>query len=304
MNHPTFFRRTAMIPLLVLALLLSALPCSAAETEVIGGDGSGIINLLLIGQDRREADDTARSDSIILCTFQPEKKQVVITSFLRDLYVPIPGYADNRLNAAYALGGMDLLKQTLEENFGLYIDGCIEVDFSRFAGIIDLLGGVTLELRQDEADVINQSVPGELTEGQVLLNGEQALAYSRIRKLDADGDFSRTDRQRKLLSALLDTWRDADLLSILSVIADILPLIDTDLSRREILLLAAKLFPLLEAPRIVSQQIPAKEEFTYSNIRDMEVLIADLDQARQFLRESLTVFVENDIEINASTGEK
>jgi len=291
MNCLTLFRHFLLIPVMILSLLCCALPCSAAESP-IGGEDSGLVNLLLIGQDRREGGDFARSDSIILCTFQPDSGKVIFTSFLRDLYVSIPGHDDNRLNAAYAFGGMTLLKETLEENFDLVIDGCIEVDFSRFAGIIDILGGVSMTLRQDEAEAVNDAVPGDLTEGSFLLTGEQALAYARIRNLDADGDFSRTDRQRRLLSALLERWKDANLLSILSVIADILPLISTDLSSREILLLAAKLFPLLDNPSMVSHRIPAAGTYSCSTIRGMSVLTADMDSARKILRQTLLISPE------------
>lgn len=265
---------------------LSAAGKDTDDTVLIGGEDSGLINILLIGQDRRE-EARARSDSVILCTFHPESKRIIITSFLRDLYVPIPGYEGNRINAAYAFGGTPLLKQTIQDNFGILIDGCAEVDFSSFSQLIDILGGVTLELRQDEADSINQSVPGNLTEGTHLLNGSQALAYSRIRNLDSDGDFSRSSRQRKLLSSLLDSYRNADLLTILSVVVDALPMISTDLSKKQILVLAAKLFPLLDNPTVVSQRMPADGTFSYSTIRNMEVLTADLDSLKELLHESL-----------------
>ena len=271
-----------------LIFLLFPLSFSAAATDgqasMIGGEDSGLINILLVGQDRRDEKTPARADTIILCSFHPESKSVILTSFLRDLYVQIPGIGGNRLNAAYAWGGMELLKQTLLENLNIQIDGCIDVDFSQFAGIIDILGGVSLELRQDEADAINTSVEGTLREGFQVLNGQQALAYSRIRKLDTDGDFSRTERQRKLLTSLLDSYRDAGFLKILSAIADALPLISTDLSSKEVLQLAAKLFPLMDAPSIISQRIPADGTYTYSTIRGMEVLTADLEEShRQFL---------------------
>lgn len=260
---------------------------AADQSDLIGGEDSGLINILLIGQDRREEESRARSDSVILCTFRPESGSITITSFLRDLYVQIPGHDGDRMNAAYAYGGMPLLKQTLQENFGIYVDGCMEVDFSRFSQIIDLLGGVTMELRQDEAEAINEAVPGSLTAGTVHLTGEQALAYTRIRNLDADGDFSRTGRQRKLLAALLDSYRDAGILSILSVVADMLPMISTDLESKQILVLAARLFPLLDNPTVVSQRIPADGTYAYSTIRGMEVLTADMEQTRKLLRETL-----------------
>ena len=135
------------------------------NSDLIGGTGSGIVNILLIGQDRREGEETARSDSMILCTSPRKTGDVTMTSFLRDLYVPIPGHRSNRINAAYSEGGTALLDDTLRENFGLHIDGNIEVDFSQFAQIIDLLGGVELELRKDEAAEINKETGSSPTAG-------------------------------------------------------------------------------------------------------------------------------------------
>lgn len=272
-------------------LLIPAFPqaeaVSAPPTQIIGGEDSGLINLLLIGLDGREDNTPARADTIILCSLRPQTKTVTITSFLRDLYVEIPGQEGNRLNSAYAFGGMELLTQTMEDNFHLFIDGCIAVDFSCFSQIIDALGGVTLELRQDEADTINRVTDSDLKEGIQQLTGCEALAYSRIRNLDQDGDFSRTARQRKLLSSLLEEYRNASLLTTLSVVVDTLPLISTDLSKKEILLLAARSYPMLEQPVVVSQRIPEAGTYEYATIRKMEVLTADMDTIRKTLRNSL-----------------
>lgn len=274
-----------------LCLLLIILPVNVFAREDSNplpiGAASEFIHLLLIGQDRREEDTAARADSIILCSFSPREGQIVITSFPRDLYVPIPGHDDNRLNAAYAFGGMTLLRQTMEENLCLQLDGCIEADFSRFPQIIDTLGGVSIELRQDEAEAINAATDSFLTEGISLLTGNQALAYSRIRNLDSDGDLSRTARQRRLISSLLDSYRSADLLTVLSVVVDMLPMVTTDLSKRQILVLAAKLFPLLDAPSMTSQRLPEDGSFSYDTIRGMAVITADMDALRSQLRQSL-----------------
>ena len=263
------------------------------DTVMIGGKNSDLVNILLIGQDRRENEAAARSDTMILCTFNKATKEVTMTSFLRDLYVPIPGYQDNRINAAYAFGGMPLLNETLKDNFGIHVDGNIEVDFTQFSQIIDLLGGVSMELRQDEADAINQAVPGNLTAGQQWLSGSQALAYARIRNLDADGDFSRTNRQRKLISALMESYRGADMGAVLSLVMEALPMISTDMSKMTMLRYAAELFPLLAGADISSQQIPADGAYTNQTIQDMSVLGADMEAARQLLYETLAVSKAN-----------
>ena len=258
-----------------------------AESELIGGTGSGIVNILLIGQDRREGEETARSDSMILCTYHRKTGNVTMTSFLRDLYVPIPGHHNNRINAAYSEGGAALLDRTLRENFDLHIDGNVEVDFSQFSQIIDLLGGVQLELREDEAAEINKETGSGLSAGVQVLNGEQALTYARIRKLDADGDFSRTSRQRKLMNALLGSYRNIKWKDLLPLIDELLPLISTDMNYGRLVLLAMEILPKLSDAQITSQRIPADGTFTDEKIDGMLVLSADLEANRQLLRETL-----------------
>lgn len=253
----------------------------------IGGEGSDIVNILLIGQDRLPGETRARSDCMILCTFQKSEKKLIMTSFLRDTYVKIPGYRKNRLNAAYPAGGMPLLNKTLEENFGVRIDGNVEVDFNRFAEIVDLLGGVELELRQDEARLIGRETGTNLSQGIHRLSGDQALAYVRIRKLDADGDFSRTNRQRKLITALIDAYRDTGLLEALSILKKVLPKITTDMTETELLSHAVSLFPLLSGAEIVSQHIPAPGTYSSRMIDGMSVLVADLEANRKILSDTL-----------------
>ena len=277
------FRLSAF--LLAFCLLLPS-PAYAAETERIGGEGSGIVNLLLIGRDTQDGQN-GRSDSMILCTFNKADKTIILTSFLRDLYVPIPGHRSNRMNAAYAFGGAPLLQKTLERNFGLHIDGCIQADFSQFAQIIDLLGGVDITLRRDEAAHISQETGTVLTEGLQTLNGVQALSYSRIRKLDSQGDFGRTDRQRKVLQAIADQVRSASLPTLLSLTRQILPMISTDLSTAEILSYAVTFAPLLTGGTITSQHIPDPETCRYETIQGMSVLTADMSALRQTLKNTL-----------------
>lgn len=244
------------------------------------------VHILLIGQDRSEGEQRARSDSMILCSFFPSEKKLILTSFLRDLYVQIPGYQKDRINAAYAWGGAELLQKTLTENFGICVDGCIEADFAQFSKIIDAMGGICLELRQDEADAINAVVDSDLSEGMQELSGQQALAFVRIRKLDSDGDFSRTQRQRKVISAMLHRYRDVSPITAFSVLTKVVPMLSSDLDGEQILSTASQVIPVLSELRVVSQRIPAEGSYSYSRVRDMEVLIADLDAARKLLKES------------------
>ena len=246
---------------------------------------SRVVNILLIGQDRREGEEMARSDSMILCTLDRDADSLTMTSFLRDLYVPIPGHGSNRINAAYAYGGMNLLEQTIEENFGITVDGAIEVDFDQFSRIIDLLGGISLQLRQDEADTINRETGSTLTEGLQHLTGHQALTYSRIRSLDPDGDFSRTGRQRKVMEAIVAKCRGAGPSTLIPLLDQMLPMITTDLRSGQLLLLALEIVPQLSDLQLTSHRIPADGTFSDDTIDGMRVLNADLDAARQLLQD-------------------
>ena len=256
------------------------------STEIPDSAGT-IRNVLLIGTDGTDAEGPRRSDTMILCTLDSERERITMTSFLRDLYVPIPGHGSDRLNAAYAYGGPDLLLQTLEENFGLAIDGYVEVDFSHFSGIIDLLGGVTIDLRQDEAKAINKAVSGTLTAGPQLLSGQQALAYTRLRKLDADGDFSRTARQRTVLCALAKQLATGKLRELFSILKTLRPMVATDINSKDLAAMALCMLPALKNDAIVSQWVPADGTYQFQTIRGMAVLTADMETLRDHLRQSL-----------------
>ncbi len=270
---------------LVFAALLS-LPVSALPLST-GDSGKDLLHILLVGQDSREDETAARADCIMLCSFHKKTKQLTVTSFLRDLYLPIPGHGKNRINAAYALGGTELLQNTIETTFALEIDGTVEMDFDQFAGIIDLLGGVPLDLRADEAKLISKETGTVLEEGQQTLNGQQALAYSRIRKLDPDGDLSRTHRQRKVIGALLDCYKAASTRQMLSTLSQLLPMLSTNMSQGQLLLCALEVLPHLSDLQIFSQSVPGEGSYWDETIDGMAVLVTDLEQARAQLHSSL-----------------
>lgn len=266
--------------------VLSPVLCAegSAATEQSSADH---LQYLLVGLDRQEPSQPARSDALILCSFCPHDNKLILTSFLRDLYVEIPGHGSNRLNAAYAYGGRELLVKTMEHNFGILPDGCIEVDFSHFAEIVDLLDGIDLNLRHDEADSVNASTGAALTEGLQHMAGAQALAYARIRNLDADGDFSRTGRQQKVLSAIFRRCREVSALRLLSVVIKAIPMISTDLDHKDLLSTASDLVPMLQDMTIEGQRIPADKTYRFESVRGMDVIVADLDAARALLDESV-----------------
>lgn len=247
--------------------------------------GKNVVNILLIGADYQSG-DFARSDSMILCTFNKTKNTITMTSLMRDMYVQIPGYYKDRINASYTIGGMNVLKKTLEYNFGLEVHGIVEVDFSHFQELIDMLGGVELELNYMEAEFINLKNNDSLTAGTHVLNGKQALWYSRFRG-DAGGDFNRTNRQRVVLGKLIDRYRSITLTEMLSMMDDILPMVTTDMEKNEILGYATGLFPMLINAEIITQRIPAEGGYYMTKINGKSVLVPDIRYNIGILKDTL-----------------
>ncbi|MEE1012047.1 MAG: LCP family protein [Acutalibacteraceae bacterium] len=245
--------------------------------EAINNDG--LLNILLIGQDRRPDEGRQRSDCMILCSLNPETKELSMISFLRDLYVQIPGHSDNRLNAAYVYGGFDLIKETLEHNFGVAVDGCLEVDFDSFEQIVDILGGVEIELTSAEAEIVGSGA----TEGLCHLNGAQALTYTRIRKIDSD--FQRTARQRTLLNAVFSKMKGCTVTELMTVVGEILPLMTTDMTDEELMSFAFNLASSLSELRIENYGVPSSGNYQNATINGMAVLVPDLYEIKKLIFE-------------------
>lgn len=237
-----------------------------------------LINILLVGQDRRPGESRQRSDSMILCSINTKTKQVSLISFMRDLYVQIPGnYSDNRLNAPYVFGGFPLLKDTLNCNFGVTVDGCFEVDFQGFEKVIDTVGGIDMELTPEEASIVGNGAVG----GMNHLSGSQALEYSRIRVIGTD--FGRTERQRKVLVSVFDKVRGCGLSEINDMANAILPCMTTDMSNAQIMKLIAKTAPILGSAEINTYCVPSEGEYHGEMIRGMAVLVPDLQLIREHM---------------------
>lgn len=250
--------------------------------DVLEGD---MINIMLIGQDRRPGEERARSDSMILVTLNKEKNTIQLTSFMRDLYVQIPGYMDTRLNAAYRYGGTDLMNETFKVNFGLEIDGNVMVDFDEFTEIIEILGGVTLDISSAEAKYMNSHSDTHFTSGSNYFNAEDALTFTRMRYA-AGGDYGRTDRQRRVIMAIAESFRDADLMTIFNVIDQVLPHIVTNLSDAQIIEYATTGLGILGGGgQMETFRIPQDDAHYNANIRGMAVLVPNLEMCREDLKE-------------------
>lgn len=250
------------------------------------GQEDHITNILLIGQDRRPGEGRARSDSMILVSFNQKTDKITMISFLRDNYVQMPGdYYDNRLNVAYALGGMEMLDETLELNFGVQIDANVEVDFEGFQEVIDILGGVDINLTSDEAWYLNNRGGWDLSSGLTHLDGEQALEYSRIRKLDSD--FGRTSRQRNVLTTLLESFRNINLTQALALVDKIFPCITTDMTNSEIIGYVTQLLPMLSDAEVNTMHVPEEGDYEGASIQGMSVLVPDYETCREKIAAAL-----------------
>jgi LCP family protein required for cell wall assembly len=236
---------------------------------------TGIVNILLLGLDRRSDNEGARSDAIMIASIDKRMNRVKLTSLMRDMYVPIPGRQDNRINTGYIFGGPALAIKTVNKNFHMNIEHYVAVDFKGFTKIIDLLGGVEITLTQGEADII-----GLESAGTYVLNGKEALAYSRIRKIGAD--YERTDRQRLVLSTLLKKAKSVSIWKIPELLVGILPNIETNLTKGEILALGINILDSSATP-LEEYRLPAKGTYQSKTIRKMAVLVPDLEKNKQAL---------------------
>ncbi len=263
----------------------------------------GVVNILLIGNDSRENGEDGRSDAMILLSISSRTKTIYMTSLLRDIYVDIPGHDGNRLNAAYAFGGAELLMETIEHNFGIPVNRYMLVNFQAFANLVDAVGGIELELTRDEIEYVN----GYLVEYNMLtgreqgtdnmdlsvadngpavvhLNGPQALAYSRNRYLGTD--FGRTERQRKVLTAVIGKLPGAVLTNAGGLIDGLMPNLTTNLTKNECFRLSLMAGKLLTYD-IVSDNIPQPDTYRDVTIREMQVLEVDFETNIKYLREKI-----------------
>lgn len=220
----------------------------------------GVDNILLIGADRRSVNENGRSDSMIIVSLNHNTGKIHLTSLMRAMYVCIPrsdGQVWSMLNAAYSWGGPNLLIDTIELNFRIKIDHYVVVDFAAFTTAVDLLGGVELELTDDEAWYISSVAKLPTPAGKSVLDGKRALVFSRIRLID--NDFMRTARQRKVINALLGKAKNMDLSTMLALADEILPMVSTNLTNSEILMYITRTIPMLKN-EITQRMLPIENE--------------------------------------------
>jgi len=257
-----------------------------------------ITNIALFGIDSTEG-ESGRSDSIMVATIDPVHKKLKITSIMRDSYVYIEGYGQDKINHAYAYGGPELAIKTINENFGLNIKDYATVDFSSLPVIIDLLGGLDIEITAEELQHLNgyishlNSIEGTYSShiyspGVQHLDGIQALAYSRIR-YTAGGDFERTQRHRTVLNALFNTLMAAPVSSYPSILNTLLPYVETSMSAGDILSLATDVAST--GKNLEQDRFPRDETVQHISIDNIYYLSFDPEVVKEQMRD----YIFNDV---------
>lgn len=179
---------------------------ATTDEETFNGTAAanGARNILLIGSDSREG-EAGRADTIMVLQLDGPSKQPKLLSFMRDTLVTIPGYGENKINAAYAFGGADLVRQTLAENFGLETNYYAKVDFRSFEKVIDTLfpSGVAINAEKG----MSKNLEVAIKQGQQQMNGLELLQYARFR-MDEEGDFGRVRRQQQVMYAIFSEMKN------------------------------------------------------------------------------------------------
>ncbi len=221
---------------------------SLKDWATVGNDkhmsSKNVINVLLIGVDSRTGSNTGNTDVMMLLSLNKKTKELKMVSFLRDSYLYVEGNNGSyctKLNAAYSMGGPEVLMKTLENNYKIDIDNYVLVNFESFKAIIDAMGGIQVDVQEYEAAYNYKRFKVELPVGEgVTLNGEQALCFCRIRGCDSDGDVSRTRRQRQVIDSIVSRVKEASISDLNKYIDILLPYIETGYSESEILSLGIK----------------------------------------------------------------
>ena len=255
-------------------------------------EDENIISIALLGTDFSENEKYGNlygaSDATMILGIDTKNNKLKLFSLMRDLYLDLPDGSGNKQNLNYTMAyyGPELLLKTINYNFNLKVDKFIHVSLRKLPTIIDKLGGIQLNITSDELNYINSyiknidkengtSTASLTSPGLQTLNGTQAAAYCRIRYTEGR-DFKRTERQRAVLNALFEKFKNTSITDLTSIMKDILPLVSTNLTNSEIISIATKVLSM-GAPTIEQSRVPldGKSEMIST---DMLHLTTDIDE--------------------------
>ena len=279
---------------------LDYVPTQSRERTSGAISRSYVTSVLLIGTDGRSLDERGRSDTMMLVSVNSSTKKICTTSFMRDCYVEIPGYGWDKLNAAYAYGGPELLMDTIEHNFGVRIDDYVSINFLSFASIVDSVGGIDVDLSDAEAEEINTILQAEVNEimgddrgadllksggKKVHLVGKQALAYARIRHI-GNADFERTERQRRVVDLVMDKLKAFNPIMLKNLSTKVLPDVTTNMDTAKLYFLSLRA-PLWLRFERSPMQVPAEGTYYGESTPSGDALIVDFDSNYETIKSNV-----------------
>ena len=250
-----------------------------------------VINVLLIGADSRKGKNEGNTDVMMLVSVNRKTKTLKMVSFLRDSYLYVEGDSSShctKLNAAYSMGGPECLIKTIENNYKIEIDNYVMVNFESFKAIIDAMGGITVDVQEYEAKYIERTLKTPMPVGDgVTLNGKQALSFCRVRGCDADGDVSRTRRQRQVIDSMVSRVTSSSIGEINKYIDVLLPYVDTGYSKSQIISLGLKAITGGWAKYERTQLSMPSEDCRTSGSANMWIWVVDYEKAAHDLQMEL-----------------
>ena len=279
-------------------LILLSIYCVCSYAEQLEQDSW--VNILLLGGDSRSLGDYGRTDAMVILSINTKSAEVKITSIMRDTWVAFPGLRESgKINAANVYGGLELAMQTVNECFGMEIEDYVLINMSGLVRIIDLAGGVNIDVAQDELEYVNSyarafiesTLQGGIYDGEthldqvgenIHLNGLLAMSYTRNRYTDSD--YGRVMRQQKVLIALAHQFKDMGVTKFLKLFPDIENCFETSLNRSDMVYLAKKCDDI-ELSSIEQYRIPADGTFDSGMLHGTWSIRPNFDQNAELLHE-------------------
>ncbi len=279
-----------------------------SEEELLQQDiSNNVINILLLGVDRRGSKGASRADTIFIATLDKVNKKLKLSSLMRDMYVPIPGQGEQRINTSSVYGGPGLTIDTINQNFSMDLKDYVLIDFRMFENMVDELGGITMTLTAGEVSAANDCIAGLNKQrgedlrsgfitkaGSVRLDGKQALGYARIRHY-GNGDYQRTSRQFRVLLTIFEKFKEMDIITQQEVIHEVLPFVETSLDSVQIIDLAMSALSI-GTSEILHYRLPVDGMYQSRRIRGASVLLPDINANAQALHEFIYRMTDSPIQ--------
>jgi len=267
----------------------------ASDTKVAEEDFKGdtvngdVENYLLLGIDTR-GEEKSRTDTMMVLSWNKKTNDMKLVSLMRDIYADIPGYKSYKLNTAYYLDGVQLLKDTITNMFGLPIHHYAIIDFKNFESLVDILApnGVEIDVDKDMSEKIGVS----LKQGVHNLNGQELLGFARFRH-DAEGDFGRVARQQKVIEALKnEVLSPQNMLNLPKFVGAAQGYITTDYSSAEEVQQVLKMVSKGKV-NIEKATVPIEGSYNFQSFRGVgDSIVLDVEKNKEFLRKFLGIPLE------------